>query len=181
KAKKLATPIGRWGRRMSLHAKCSVTVGLAQKMNRPTFCPPSQVLTRLSRRLALSIVLTSAVATTVIGCRQPPADSRTPGAPPALRRGGAIVASVRNEFRSFNRLAARDTATALVATLTQAKLVRINQATQELEPWLAESWTTTPDLRHATLKLRQNVQFSDGHPFTADDVVFTFDAAYDGQ
>jgi peptide/nickel transport system substrate-binding protein len=138
-------------------------------------------LTGLSRRLALSIVLTGAVATTVAGCRQPPTDPRTPGAAHTLRRGGAIVASVRNEFRSFNRLAARDTATALVATLTQAKLVRINQATQVLEPWLAESWTTTQDLRHATLKLRQNVQFSDGHPFTADDVVFTFDAAYDEQ
>jgi peptide/nickel transport system substrate-binding protein len=88
---------------------------------------------------------------------------------------------VRNEIRSFNRLAARDSTTALIATLTQGKLVRINQATQALEPWLAESWTTSADLRRATLKLRRGVQFSDGHPFTADDVLFTFEAAYDEQ
>ena len=30
-----------------------------------------------------------------------------------------------------------------------------------------------------TLKLRPDVAFSDGHPFTADDVVFSFEAAYD--
>src|SRR3989442_2780733 len=98
-----------------------------------------------------------------------------------LHRGGEIVASDRSEPRSFNRLAARDTTTVLVATLTQAKLVRVNQATQEVEPWLAESWTASPDARGVTLKLRRDVVFSDGHPFTADDVVFTFDAAYDGQ
>jgi peptide/nickel transport system substrate-binding protein len=113
-----------------------------------------------------------------IACR------RTPGETPAgdttrSRRGGAIVASVRSEIRSFNRLAARDSTTALVATLNQAKLVQINPATQQLEPRLAESWTMSPDLRHATLALRRNVQFSDGQPFTAEDVVFTFDAAYD--
>ncbi len=61
----------------------------------------------------------------------------------------------------------------------QAKLVRINQATQVLEPWLAESWTTSDDGRHYVLSLRRNVAFSDGHPFSADDVLFSFQAAYD--
>lgn len=105
----------------------------------------------------------------------------TGGPGDSVPHGGAIVASIRTEPRTFNRLTARDTSTALVATLTHAKLVRINQVSQDVEPWLAESWVSSDEGRRVTLKLRNGVQFSDGHPFTADDVVFTFDAAYNKQ
>jgi peptide/nickel transport system substrate-binding protein len=54
----------------------------------------------------------------------------------------------------------------------------VNRATDELEPALAESWTTT-DNRIFTLKLRPNVRFSDGTPFTSADVLFSFRAAYE--
>ena len=74
---------------------------------------------------------------------------------------------------------AGDRTTELVAILTQAKLVRVNRATQVVEPWLAESWTSDENGRRYTLKLRRGVTFSDGMPFTADDVAFTFAAVYD--
>jgi peptide/nickel transport system substrate-binding protein len=90
-----------------------------------------------------------------------------------------LIASIRSEPRTFNRLSARDSSTDLVATLTQARLVRINKQTQEVEPWLADRWSASDDGRHLTLHLRPNVVFSDGHPFTADDVVFSFEAVYD--
>src|SRR5207248_106950 len=96
-----------------------------------------------------------------------------------VRAGGELVASIRTEPRTFNRLAARDSSTDLVATLTQARLVRINKQTQEVEPWLAQRWTASDDGRRVTLSLREGVTFSDGHPFTSDDVLFTFEAAYD--
>ena len=44
-----------------------------------------------------------------------------------------------------------------------------------LIPWLAESWTATPDGREYTFVLRENVRWQDGAPFTANDVKFTFD------
>lgn len=44
----------------------------------------------------------------------------------------------------------------------------------EPHPSLAESWTVSPDGRKYTFKLRHNVKWHDGKPFTADDVVFTF-------
>jgi peptide/nickel transport system substrate-binding protein len=96
-----------------------------------------------------------------------------------VERGGELTASVRTEPRTFNRLAARDSSTDLVSTLTQARLVRINKQTQEVEPWLAESWQASADGRRITLKLRPDIVFSDRHPFGADDVVFSFAAAYD--
>ena len=68
--------------------------------------------------------------------------------------------------------------TDLVTLLTQAPLVRVNRATDELEPWLAERWTASADGRTYTLTLRA-MTFSDGVPFTSADVLFAFEAIYD--
>ena len=103
-----------------------------------------------------------------------PAQPRVPIEAPRPARGGTLTGSLRSEPRSFNRLVSRDFATDLIATLTQARLVRVNRATFELEPWLAESWTSSADGLVHTLALRQGLQWSDGVPFTSADVVFTF-------
>ena len=94
-------------------------------------------------------------------------------------RGGQIVASIRAEPRSFNRLVARDQPTELLTFLTQGRLVRVNRATFELESWLAERWESTADGRQHTLHLRQGVAWSDGEPFTSADVLFSLRAALD--
>ena len=78
--------------------------------------------------------------------RQPAAPGRLEqGAPLPIPRGGTLVASLRTEPRSFNRLVSRDIATEIVTLLTQARLVRVNRATQQVEPWLAEAWTASAD------------------------------------
>lgn len=102
-----------------------------------------------------------------------------PAAPRApAERGGTLTVSARSEPRSFNRMASQSLPTELFTQLTQAKLVRVNRATGELEPWLAEKWTSSPDgLRH-TLTLREGLKWSDGTPFTAADVLFSFEAVY---
>ena len=105
--------------------------------------------------------------------------AREPDTPQA--RGGQIVASIRSEPRSFNRLVSRDQNSELISFLTQGRLVRINRATFDLEPWLAERWDIAPDGRTFTLHLRPGVTWSDGAPFTADDVLFSLRAAYDAR
>jgi ABC-type transport system substrate-binding protein len=40
---------------------------------------------------------------------------------------------------------------------------------------LAESWRMSPDARSITLRLRKNVRWHDGQPFTGDDVAFSFE------
>src|SRR5206468_1636982 len=97
----------------------------------------------------------------------------------SIRRGGTLIATLRSEPPTFNRYTGNTYATALVNDLTQAPLVRINQLTQAVEPWLADRWTVSADGRQYTLHLREGVVFSDGHPFTSDDVLFSFSAAYD--
>lgn len=106
-----------------------------------------------------------------------PVSSKPPAATPT--RGGRLVASLRSEPRSFNRLVSRDFATELITLLTQARLVRVNRATQELEPWLAERWEAAADGLTYTLTLRDGLAWSDGTPFTSADVAFTFDTVLD--
>lgn len=43
-------------------------------------------------------------------------------------------------------------------------------------PWLAESWTISPDGKEYVFKLRKDVKFSDGTPFNAAAVKKNFDA-----
>ncbi len=44
-------------------------------------------------------------------------------------------------------------------------------------PLLGESWSLSPDLKTLTFKLRNNVHFQDGEPFTSRDVKFSFERA----
>src|SRR5208283_3134482 len=57
--------------------------------------------------------------------------------------------------------------------LTGGVLVRVNRHTQELEPELAESWKVSSDGKQITFKLRSSLRFSDGTPFSAEDVAIT--------
>jgi peptide/nickel transport system substrate-binding protein len=98
--------------------------------------------------------------------------------PPAAH-GGSLVSSVRGEPRTFNRFVARDSTIETITFLTQARLLRVNRVTMEVEPMLAESWTKAGDGMTYTVKLRSGVKFSDGVPFTSADVLFSFRAAYD--
>jgi len=104
-----------------------------------------------------------------------PATGDRPGRP-AIKtplRGGQLVATVRSEPRTFNRIAVRSASAELLSQLTQARLVRVNRSTFELEPWLAERWESSHDGLSHTLHLRQGVAWSDGTPFTAEDVAFS--------
>jgi peptide/nickel transport system substrate-binding protein len=58
-------------------------------------------------------------------------------------------------------------------------LVRPDPLVGTPTPWLAESWSTSPDGLIWTFQIRPNVKWSDGQPFTADDVKFTFQTVLD--
>ncbi|MHA6627452.1 ABC transporter substrate-binding protein [Pseudonocardia sichuanensis] len=54
-------------------------------------------------------------------------------------------------------------------------LVALDQQTGEIVPALAESWTVSPDGLVYDFTLREGVTFSNGEPFTADDVKFSIE------
>ena len=94
-------------------------------------------------------------------------------------RGGQLVVAERSAPRTFNPILATDTPSRTILHRLHGNLIRINRKTFRTEPALASSWTSSPDGREYTLKLRPNLKFSDGHPFTADDVLFTFQVLLD--
>jgi peptide/nickel transport system substrate-binding protein len=87
--------------------------------------------------------------------------------------GGRLVYAERTEPKTLNPLFASDAQSRDVIHRLNADLVHINRATLKTEPALAKSCTISSDGLHYTLELRQGLRFSDGHPFDADDVLFT--------
>ncbi|MEV0612452.1 ABC transporter substrate-binding protein [Nonomuraea sp. NPDC050404] len=67
------------------------------------------------------------------------------------------------------------------AAIPQALLVNVYEGLVKLDqdgqivPLLAEKWDVSDDRLTYTFTLRENVKFSSGAPFTADDVVFSLD------
>jgi peptide/nickel transport system substrate-binding protein len=97
-----------------------------------------------------------------------------PGQESSPNRAGNLIAALNADPSSFNRMvAAPSLANTLTGDLISADLVHINRATFELEPALAEHWDLDKDGRTYTLHLRRGIQYSDGNPFTADDVLFS--------
>jgi peptide/nickel transport system substrate-binding protein len=90
------------------------------------------------------------------------------------KSGGRLVTSQRAEAKTLNPVTAVDRPSRELLGRLHADLVHINRVTQKTEPALAKSWTVSRDGRVYTLQLRRGLQFSDGHPFDADDVVFSF-------
>ena len=87
--------------------------------------------------------------------------------------GGELRFCLRNEPKTFHPLKVEDDASAAIRYLTGGVLVRVNRRTQALEPELAESWTVSKDGRQISFRLRSGISFSDGTPFTAEDVAYT--------
>jgi peptide/nickel transport system substrate-binding protein len=88
--------------------------------------------------------------------------------------GGRLVVGQRAEAKTLNPVTALDRPSREVIGRFHADLIHINRNTQRTEAALAKSWTVSRDSRDYVLHLRQGIKFSDGQPFDADDVVFSF-------
>jgi peptide/nickel transport system substrate-binding protein len=126
------------------------------------------------RRLALSALL--ALVWTASACRScAPANERARG-----RRGGEIIYRVSSAPTTFNYLQPSDENSLIVAFyLMGGRLIEFDHKNQQYVPGLAESWRRLDDGKTVELTLRDGIKFSDGHPITAEDVVFTLRAIYD--
>jgi peptide/nickel transport system substrate-binding protein len=125
------------------------------------------------------LVTAALLGAAILFYRGRPSSETMVEAPGLPQRGGQIVGTMRSEPRTFNRYTVQDQTSATVAMLTQAPLVRRNRATFELEPWLAERWESSADGLTHTVYLRQGLTWSDGSPFSSEDILFSLRAALD--
>lgn len=92
---------------------------------------------------------------------------------PAQPTGGTLTIASTRELSSLNPISDDPQALELMP-LFLATLLEVNPLNAQIEPALAERLPQlSPDGKSFTLTLR-TAKFSDGAPFTADDVLFTF-------
>jgi peptide/nickel transport system substrate-binding protein len=109
----------------------------------------------------------------------PPADADVSTLPPG-RPGGVFFGTLAGMPRTFNPLqSGEDAPSAMAVSRLLDGLTRFDAAREEIVPGLARSWDIGEDQKTFTFHLRRGVKWSDGHPFTADDVIFTFQVIYD--
>ena len=93
--------------------------------------------------------------------------------------GGELHFCLRSEPKTLNPLLAADDSSETIRYLTGGVLVRVNRLTQDIEPELATSWKVTNGGKTITFQLRDGLRFSDGTPFSADDVTSTMQQLMD--
>ena len=94
---------------------------------------------------------------------------------------GELRFCLRGEPKTFNPLLVEEDASETVRYLTGGVLIRLNRQTQALEPSLAVSWKVSDEGRKISFRLRSGLHFSDGTPFTSEDVAYTMKALMDPQ
>lgn len=96
--------------------------------------------------------------------------------------GGTIVLSTPDDPKTFNIIRGSDTATADVLWVNIFRCpidYRNGGDPPDFDSGLCTKWEASPDARTWTFYLRRGVRWSDGEPFNADDVVFTYNVALD--
>jgi peptide/nickel transport system substrate-binding protein len=86
---------------------------------------------------------------------------------------------LHSDPKTFNPLLAEEDSSETIRYLTGGVLMRLNRLTQDLEPELATAWRVSDGGKTITFKLRSGLSFSDGTPFTADDVAYTIQQMMD--
>jgi peptide/nickel transport system substrate-binding protein len=113
------------------------------------------------------------------------ADSGSPGDPfenlkeaekrPDFARGDWLIDNFATKLPKITPVVSSD----LYADWVQGKVIESlayrDPDTFEYRPQLAKSWQISDDGLTFTFQLRKGVRFSDGQPFTADDVIYSFD------
>jgi len=105
----------------------------------------------------------------------PFARQTTAMASPDYARGDWLVQLFGVKVGKLTPLLSTDTYASIVQNRILESLAYRDPDTLEWLPLLATDWDVSPDGQKINVKLRRGVLFSDGSPFTADDVVFTVD------
>lgn len=102
-----------------------------------------------------------------------------PGGRDASASGGTLIRELGAEPATLNPVTATDVYEGIVNGGIYETLSRRNNRTLEFEPLLARSWEISKDRLSYVFHLRKDVKWHDGEPFTADDVIFSYDAIRD--
>ena len=92
----------------------------------------------------------------------------------AERFGGRLVLATVSDPKTFNPIVAQETSSTQILNFLFEGLTKTDPKTGAVIPNLAQAWSHDETGKVWTVNLRPDVVWSDGTPFTAHDVVFTF-------
>lgn len=119
----------------------------------------------VKRRVLVALVLAALVLASPAGL---------PAAPPR----DTIVLGTSDKLTELDPANSYDYWTWALFWQTNEALVAFKPGTTQIVPGLATSWTVSGDGKVYTFKLRRGVTFTDGAPFNAQAVKFSFDRAF---
>jgi peptide/nickel transport system substrate-binding protein len=102
----------------------------------------------------------------------------TPQPTPAPKKGGVLIAARAADALGLDPHKQTAFSSFRVMELIYDTLVTLDKDLNVV-PSLAESWSYSTDNKTLTMKLRQNVKFSNGDPFSSADVKFSFERILD--
>ena len=108
-----------------------------------------------------------------------PADTMTLALPEIGTHGGRFVIGQTASPKTFNAMMANETSSNDVNNRMWASLMDYDNVAMRDTFGLAKAYEVSADGLTYTWHLRRGLCFSDGHPLTADDVLFSFEVAYD--
>lgn len=90
-------------------------------------------------------------------------------------RGDWLVQNLRSQVARITPLISTDPYAAVIQARVLESMAYRDPKTLDYVPLLATEWQISQDGLSITFEIRKGVTFSDGAPFTAEDVVFTYD------
>jgi len=93
--------------------------------------------------------------------------------------GDWVVQRMGSDIDSLNPVTLESADAQTISGEINEGMLQMNNYTLKLEPCLATSYEISPDQLTYTFHLRHGVKWTDGQPFTADDVKFTYDRTQD--
>lgn len=130
----------------------------------------------------LKNIFISLALVTVVACNKEGAGKKSVDAFKGIdseKKGGIFQYNLGQQPTTLNPLSSTDAYSSNVQSYILEGLAERNIDTYEWEPVLAKSWEVSEDGLTITFKLRDDVKWHDGKPFTAHDVEFTFNAIMD--
>ena len=91
--------------------------------------------------------------------------------------GGNLVIARTADSQSMNNTTVFDNESIWIFEQIMQPLYTVTPNGKGVQPWLATSYTVSPDKKTYTFTLRKGVKFSNGKPMTSADVKFSIDQA----
>lgn len=121
------------------------------------------MLTRRGTKIGLSALIAATVAAPLLAQEMAPV------------RGGTLIVARPADVNLWDPKYTNDNASLWAQHQIFANLIQNSADGTELNPSLAESWKMSEDATRYTFTLRQDAEFCNGEPITAEDVKFSFD------